>query len=119
MTKIMKCEARFGSTETLGLWPCGVVGKVLFQIVLIAINAASGRCSGLSGKLQNAAGFWCKKSVDGHLFREVVAMKKIMISSLDRLECVDKFCYLEDLIGASGGVEEATRTGVRIVPGQS
>jgi len=34
-------------------------------------------------------------------------MKEIMISSHDKLECADKFCYLGDLIGASGGAEEA------------
>jgi len=32
-----------------------------------------------------------------------VAMKEIMMCSLDKLGCVDKFCYLEDLIGADGG----------------
>jgi len=47
------------------------------------------------------------------LFREVVAMKEIMISSPYKLECVDKFCYLGDLIGAGGGAEEAARARVR------
>jgi len=37
-------------------------------------------------------------------------MKKIMISSLDKLECIDKCCYL---IGAGGGAEEASRARVR------
>jgi len=36
-----------------------------------------------------------------------------MISSLNKLECVDKFFYLGDLIGASGGAEEASRARVR------
>jgi len=30
--------------------------------------------------------------VDGQLYREVVAMK-IMISLLDKFECIDMFCY--------------------------
>jgi len=38
-----------------------------------------------------------------------VAMKEIIISSHDQLECVDKFCYYEDLIDAGGGAEEASR----------
>jgi len=29
------------------------------------------------------------------------------------LECVDKFCYLADLIGAGGGAEKASRARVR------
>jgi len=36
-----------------------------------------------------------------------------MISSLDKFECVDKFCYLGGLIGASGVAEEASRARVR------
>jgi len=39
-------------------------------------------------------------------------MKKIMTSSLDKMECVDKFCYLGDLIGAGGGTEETSRARV-------
>jgi len=72
-----------------------------------------GRCSGVSGKLQNVDGFRCKRCVDGQLFQEVVAMKEIKISSLDKLECVNKFRYLRDLIDASGGAEEASRVRVR------
>jgi len=36
-----------------------------------------------------------------------------MISSLDKLEFMDKFCYLEDFISAGGGAEEASRARVR------
>jgi len=36
-----------------------------------------------------------------------------MISSLDKLECVDNFCYLGDLIGAGGGAEKTSRARVR------
>jgi len=45
------------------------------------------------------AGFRCMRCVDGQLFREVVAIKEIMVSLLGKLECVDLFCYLVDLIG--------------------
>ena len=30
----------------------------------------------------------------------------------DKIEVVDKFCYLGDMIGSSGGVEETSRTRV-------
>jgi len=60
----------------------------------------------------------CKIFVDGQLIQEVVAMKEIMISLLDKLECIVKFCYLADLIGASGGAKEASSEAY-VVPGQS
>ena len=31
----------------------------------------------------------------------------------DKIEVVDKFCYLGDMIGSGGGVEETSRTRVR------
>jgi len=43
--------------------------------------------------------------VDEQLFQEVVAMKEIMINSLDKSECANVFC-LADLIGAGGGLEK-------------
>jgi len=116
-TKIMNCEAKFRPTENLGKWLCR------FRMVGVGSNSIKchqfsqwihGRCSGVTGKLQNVAGFRCKRCVDG-LFREVVAMKDIMINSLDKLECDDNFCYLGDLIGAGGGAEEASRSRVRCV----
>jgi len=42
-----------------------------------------------------------------------VAMKEILIGSLDKLECVEKFCYLGEMIGKGGGAEEASRARVR------
>jgi len=65
-------------------------------------------CLGVSGKLQNAAGFKCNRCVNGQLFREVAAMKEIMISYPEKMECVDKSCYLGDLICADGEDESIT-----------
>jgi len=42
-----------------------------------------------------------------------VVMKEIMLSRLDKFECVDKLCYLRDLIGACGETEEAPRARLR------
>ena len=33
------------------------------------------------------------------------------------LECVDKFCYLGDMIGAGGGVEAAVIARIRVAGG--
>ena len=37
------------------------------------------------------------------------------IENFGKLECVEKFCYLQDRIGAGGGAEEASRARVRCV----
>src|SRR5580704_2456565 len=38
---------------------------------------------------------------------------KVVIGQAGKLECVDRFCYLGDMRGESGGVGEATRDRVR------
>ena len=44
---------------------------------------------------------------------EVQDSKELLIEDGTRLEIVDKFCYLGDMIGAAGGAEDASRTPVR------
>ena len=39
--------------------------------------------------------------------------KEVVIEPNVKLECVPKFCYLGDTLGAGGGVEEAARARVR------
>jgi len=68
-TKVMKCEARFGSTENLAKWPCGVC-KIGVGSNSIKCYQSSPwiheRCSGVPGKLQKTACFRCKRCGDGH-----------------------------------------------------
>jgi len=71
------------------------------------------RCSGVSGEVQNVAGFCSKKCFNEQLFVEVVAKKKTKISLLDKVECLDKFCYLGYLISAGRGAKESSRPRVR------
>ena len=33
--------------------------------------------------------------------------KQLSIGNTDKVDCVDRFCYLGDMIGDGGGVEEA------------
>ena len=42
-----------------------------------------------------------------------VLLKEVVIEPNVKLECVPKFCYLGDTLGAGGGVEEAARARVR------
>ena len=46
------------------------------------------------------------------LFQSVL-LKEVEIEPNVKLECVPKFCYLGDTLGAGGGVEEAARARVR------
>ena len=40
-------------------------------------------------------------------------LQHISLGNNQSLECVDKFCYLGDMIAAGGGAEEASRARVR------
>ena len=40
-------------------------------------------------------------------------LPQISLGAGQNLECVDKFCYLGDMIAAGGGAEEASRARVR------
>ena len=46
------------------------------------------------------------------LFQSVL-VKEVVIEPNVKLECVPKFCYLGDTLGAGGGVDEAARARVR------
>ena len=72
------------------------------------------RCSGISGKLKSNVDFHCRRCLEGEngLFQSVL-LKEVVIEPYVKLECVPKFCYLGDTLGAGGGVEEAARAGVR------
>ena len=39
--------------------------------------------------------------------------KEIEIAVNEKLECVEQFCYLGDMIGAGGGAEDASRVRTR------
>ena len=72
------------------------------------------RCSGISGKLKSNVDFHCRRCLEGEngLFQSVL-LKEVVIEPNVKLECVPKFCYLGDTLGAGGGVEEAARARVR------
>jgi len=74
-------------------------GKVLVQMVLSAINAVSRFLNG--GMLYLVT---CRL----RLVSDVKIYVEIMISLLDKLDCLDKFCYL----GEGGGAQQSL--GVRV-----
>ena len=71
------------------------------------------RCSGISKKLKSNVDFHCRKCLEGENgLLQSVLLKEVVIEPNVKLECVAKFCYLGDTLGARGGVEEAA--GVRV-----
>ena len=57
------------------------------------------RCSGVSGKLQRVRDFCCKTCVSGGPMQlEILEEISIGPERDQKLACVDKFCYLGDMI---------------------
>jgi len=87
-TKVMKCEARFRPTENLGKKPFGVCKKGVGS-GSINCNQCSqwihGRCSVVSGKLQNGAVYNVTGVLMGSCFKKS-CHESDMISSLAKLE---------------------------------
>ena len=59
-----------------------------------------------SGKLKSNVDFHCRRCLEGNngLFQSVLLREVVMEPNV-KLECVSKFCYLGDTLGARGGVE--------------
>src|SRR6266568_4244113 len=68
-------------------------------------------CSGISVKLQGFKNFHCMCCVNREPAKVIVEDEEIE-QGVD-FEMMDRFCYLGDMIGAGGGVEEAIRARVR------
>ena len=64
--------------------------------------------------LKSNVDYQCRRCLEGEngLFQSVL-LKEVVIEPNVKLECVPKFCYLGDTLGARGGVEEAARARVR------
>src|SRR5580698_5591187 len=114
-TKVLKCRVRAGQKEDSGKWPCGIcrkgVGSNSIYCVLCKkwIHKAY---SGMKGKMTANANFQCSKCTIGDS-DDTTELKELLIGNTDKVDCIDMFCYLGDVIGDGGGVEEASRARVR------
>jgi hypothetical protein len=114
-TKVMKCQVRSGQVENSGKWPCSVCRRGVGRNSICCTECLSWVhkvCSGIVGSLDKLDGFRCRRCVMG-IPVQVQSTREIEIEPGVKLECVDKFCYLGDMLGAGGGVEEASRARVR------
>ena len=56
--------------------------------------------------------FTCPVCVKGgHV--DLLAEKEVVLGEAGKLQCVDKFCYLGDMLGFGGGAGDAVRSRVR------
>jgi hypothetical protein len=121
-TKVMKCGVETGQLVSSGKWPCGVCREgVRGNSILCTVckKWVHKRCSGIKGRLKVGGEYKCpvcdglKAKPDGSS-----ELKEIRLGQDGRLECVDRFCYLGDMIGAGGGAEDAARTRVKCAWGK-
>ena len=113
-TKVMYCKVRSGQIEDSGRFPCAECRKGVGVNSIACARCGDWvhkRCSGLKCSLNTVVGFECRRCVEGTGHEEV--KREIEIEHVGKLECVDKFCYLGDMIGAGGGAEEASTARVR------
>ena len=114
---VMQCRVSRFQSEDSGEHPCGVCMKGVASNSIQCVEClrwVHKRCSGISGKLKSNVDFHCKRCLEGEngLFQSVL-LKVGVIEPNVKLECVFKFCYLGDTLGAGGGVEEAAKARVR------
>jgi hypothetical protein len=114
-TKVMRCRDRDGQAESSGKYPCGVCKKGVGSNSIRCTDCKAWihkRCSGVLGRLLDGSDYRCKRCISGNS-AQLEVLKEISLGSGKKLECVEKFCYLGDMIGAGGGAEEASRVRVR------
>jgi len=114
-TKVMRCRDGTGQVVKSGKYPCGVCSKGVRANSIECTSCQAWihkRCSGISGELKRVVDYRCRRCVGGSQVRSE-GLQQISLGVGQNLECVKKFCYLGDMIGAGGGAEEASRTRVR------
>jgi hypothetical protein len=100
-------------------WPCVVcrqgvgVNSILCRLCNRWVHK---KCSGVVGKLKEMVGYKCPRCTreGGIDDRSDSGVRKELIIEQDvKFEKVHRFCYLGDMVGAGGGVDDASRARVR------
>jgi hypothetical protein len=119
-TKVMISHVKSGQAENSGMWPCGVCRKGVGSNSILCSSCKKWvhrKCSGLKGRLRSDDRYRCPTCVSGVLDKPV-EQKHVLLDDGGQLECVDRFCYLGDMLGVGGGAEEASRTRVKCAWGK-
>jgi len=116
-TKVMK--SKFGAcvAEDSARYPCGVCNKGVGNNSIFCTKCKKWihkRCSKVKGKISSNDGLQCPKCSDQVRSKDSEHEKRSLVMDTGvEFECVDRFCYLGDMIGAGGGAELASRMRVR------
>ena len=74
------------------------------------------RC-GVVGNIEKLVNFKCRNCAVVRV-KVVDELKQFVLGNAEKVEVVEKFCYLGDVIGKGGGAEEASRARVRCAWGK-
>ena len=111
--------------EEQGEWPCGVCGKGVGKNSIQCTECKKWvhkRCSGIRGQLLKQCGSFvckrCKKEDQGQKGQSIDRKGAGGSEGLDigcggKLEKVEKFCYLGDMISTEGGIDQAVVARIR------
>src|SRR6266581_8089683 len=106
-TKVMRCRKINGPIENSGKWPVQDMQEgcrhKLHTVYIVCRMGAPG-CSDISVKLQGFQNFRCMCCINKEPAKVIIEDEEIEQGV--GFEMVDRFCYLGDMIGAGGGVEE-------------
>src|SRR5207253_7635649 len=121
--KVMHCSDRDRQPQASGKYPCGICKKEVRSNSIECTGCRKWihkKCSGINGALKEGSNYRCTvcKGQTGSI--EGVKGPELLLGGEGGggLECVTKFCYLGDMIGADGGAGDASRTRVRCAGGK-
>jgi len=126
-TKVMRCNVNTQQPQTSGKYPCGICRKGVGRNSLECTRCRKWihkKCSGIKGALKEGNNYRCPMCQGQASNRGVVIVEERELElpggeeGNKKVECVTKFCYLGDMIGAAGGAEDASRTRVRCAWGK-
>ena len=114
-TKLMISGERQKVRQKAVRWPCGVCSKGVGSSSLQCTSCQKWvhkKCSGIKGSMSKVAkSFICSGCLNpvtsaGHT--------SVDIGAIAKLELVDKFCYLGDMLSVDGDADAAVETRIRI-----
>ena len=117
---MMKCQFSSVQAGDSGKWPCGVCRKGVGSnsvVCGVCKKWVHKKCSGVKGRLKDDVKFTCSVCIRGG-HSDTKQEKEVLLGVVGSLECVDKFCYLGDMIGCGGGAVDAVRMRVKCAWGK-
>ena len=118
----MKCHVVANMQAESGRYLCGICGKGVSRNSIQCGGCKKwihkNLCSGVKGKLKEDPGYECAKCVRGGCTEGGAEEQEVVLEDGSSLECVNRFCYLGDMMDAAGGCREESRTRVRRAWGQ-